>query len=147
MMLLIVLTALCLSILAPVSAAENNVQDYSLKSFAITADTFFALTTDGALIAWGDNYCSLLGDSEISSLSFEDRHIIMEDIRDIYASSFCMYAIDNSSTLYGWGTDVQGVLCGLKPEEGAFTVKLLEDVKSISCGGGYTLAVNNIMSP
>lgn len=71
--------------------------------------TYFAIGSTGTLWAWGDSQWGTTSgqyESAESGASYESAHKIMENAVFVTSGQFAAMAIDDSGTLWGWGSGV-----------------------------------------
>ncbi|AYV74490.1 LamG domain-containing protein [Bacillus sp. PK3-056] len=74
--------------------------------------SFYKLTSDGEVYAWGENsYGQLgLGDTSKRTLSKKEKITLPEKITDISVGQNFIIALGESGKVYGWGDNASGVL-------------------------------------
>jgi alpha-tubulin suppressor-like RCC1 family protein len=105
-----------------------------------------ALLANGTVMSWGENQFGQLG---IGTRNFEasDDPIAVDGLHtatSLCAGAFDSMALRKDGTVVGWGTDNQGDLGDgtVNPEVVApVKVKHLAGVTSLSCGGGFGMAI------
>lgn len=116
----------------------------SISNVACGDDTVFVIMNDGKLIAWGDNSGGFIPmEHRKLNIDYNDRCIIMCNVKEIAVGNKCVLAINNSNELYGWGNDgVMSLLCGnahgglaRKP------VKLMDNIMCASSGIEHNAAI------
>ncbi len=117
-----------------------------ISGLACGSDTMFVIMSDGKLIAWGDNNGGFIPmEHRKLNINYNDRCLIMSNVRDIEVGSKCVLAINNSNELYGWGNDgVMSLLCG--EAHGGLArqpVKLMDNVECASSGFEHNAAVTS----
>ncbi|MEA4894681.1 MAG: hypothetical protein VB064_05415 [Oscillospiraceae bacterium] len=125
----------------PAYAATRQYE--SSAALAIAGDTFFVVAPDQTLVGWGDNEYGLLNQDDLASASFKQRRVLMKDTKSVYGGNFCVLALGTDGTLFGWGFDVFGQLCGLSPEANDFRLKLMDDVVMAAVGSRHCVALKS----
>ncbi len=69
-----------------------------------------ALTTNGAVYAWGNNAYGQLGDGTTTQRNSPVLITGLSDIVDITAGQYCSYALDSSGQVWVWGINSEGQL-------------------------------------
>ena len=99
-----------------------------------------AITEDGSLYMWGDNYCGQLGDGTTEERSNPVK--IMDHVKSVSLGDNHSGAITEDGSLYLWGYNGSGRLGdGTKKEERSNPVKIMDHVRSVSLGGWHSGAI------
>ena len=104
-----------------------------------------ALTTDGALWAWGDNRDGQLGDGTTTSTN-KPKQIISEGSDDwaiVTAGFSCTMAIKTNGTLWAWGNNWAGQLGDGSRGNTSVPVKIDSDIgwRAVAPGFAHTVAL------
>lgn len=139
---LFVFVLLCCLLCGTVLADSEN----SISYVACGDGTMFVIMDDGKLIAWGDNNGGFIPlEHRALNISYNDRRLIMCDVKDIAVGDKCVLAIKNSNELYGWGNDgIMSLLCG--NAHGGLArqpVKLMDNVMCASSGFEHNAAITS----
>ncbi len=108
-----------------------------------------AITTNGSLYMWGDNYYGQLGNGGSGgSLGQFDKGIdnnkpmkIMDNVISVSLGYYHSAAITADGDLYVWGANYCGQLGNGTFEDSSTPVKIMEDVASVSLGGAHSAAI------
>jgi alpha-tubulin suppressor-like RCC1 family protein len=108
-----------------------------------------ALKNDGTVWAWGFNYYGELGngtaDKDSHSTPVQVKGI--SDVKAIAAGMYHTVALKNDGTVWAWGDNEHDQLGNETTKEEYHStpvqVKGISDVKSITAGNGYTVALKN----
>ena len=99
-----------------------------------------AITEDGSLYMWGDNYCGQLGDGTTEERSNPVK--IMDHVKSVSLGDNHSGAITEDGSLYMWGYNGSGRLGdGTKKEERSNPVKIMDHVRSVSLGEWHSGAI------
>ena len=99
-----------------------------------------AITEDGSLYMWGDNYCGQLGDGTTEERSNPVK--IMDHVKSVSLGDNHSGAITEDGSLYMWGYNGSGRLGdGTKKEERSNPVKIMDHVRSVSLGSWHSGAI------
>lgn len=112
------------------------------NKLAIGGDTaYYIVSPNNSLIGWGNNYGGSLNATRNlpAQLKYIQRQPLMQNISDVWASTFVTLALDNNGNLYGWGADPFNVLWNRPPESTGYT-KLMDNVVT-ACLNDYGCAV------
>lgn len=121
----------------------DNVAAVSCES-SVTA----AIKTDGSLWMWGDNRAAQLGNGTLTDSSVPIK--IMDDVVAVSVGAWMTAAIKSDGSLWMWGLNHYGQLGnnGVTNDVGihnweCLTVptKIMDDVVSVSCSGGFCAAL------
>ncbi len=98
-----------------------------------------AVTEDGSLYMWGNNWCGQLGDG-----TNDDHNIpvkVLENVQSVSLGEDHSGAVTEDGNLYMWGTNWDGELGDGTYDNHNIPVKVLENVQSVSLGGSHSGAV------
>ncbi len=105
-----------------------------------------AITEDGSLYMWGGNNYGVLGTGNIKSSSLPIK--VMDNVKSVCCGASHVGAITEDGSLYMWGYNLYGQLGNGEYGYGETSVamsskpiKIMDDVKSVSCGLRYTGAI------
>ena len=98
-----------------------------------------AITEDGSLYMWGDNYCGQLGDGTTEERSNPVK--IMDHVRSVSLGSWHSGAITEDGSLYMWGYNYHGQLGDGTDSGKSNPVKIMDHVKSVSLGDNHSGAI------
>ncbi|MGF7400774.1 S-layer homology domain-containing protein [Thermoanaerobacterium thermosaccharolyticum] len=126
---------------------ENN--QPTVKAIAAGAYHTVALKNDGTVWAWGFNYYGELGngtaDKDSHSTPVQVKGI--SDVKAIAAGMYHTVALKNDGTVWAWGDNEHDQLGNETTKEEYHStpvqVKGISDVKAITAGNGYTVALKN----
>ena len=141
----------------------DDVVSVSLGGTSLGNRHTLALTSDGRLWAWGNNYYGQLGNGNNNVLSGNDGDsggvkfdkydentdsnipvMIMDGVAAISAGGGSSFAIKTDGSLWAWGLNIDGQLGnGQRGENeiGDTPVKVLDNVVLVSAGNTYTMAI------
>lgn len=100
-------------------------------------NSYFAIRSDGTLLAWGDSYDGLIGSDD--SCDFKNANIMMKNAAFVTGATGVGLAIDNNRVLWGWGNDNGGRLLGNGYVK--MPVRLMDHVVSASAGLLHCIAL------
>lgn len=105
-----------------------------------------ALLSDGRVMSWGSNQDGELGIGSRNFLASDDPIAVagLHTAKALCAGAFFSQALRQDGTVVGWGSDNQGELGNgtVNPEVVApVEAKNLTGVTSLSCGGGFGMAI------
>lgn len=99
-----------------------------------------AVTADGNLYMWGDNFNGECGNGEVKSASSNPVKVL-ENVRSVSLGEHHSGAVTEDGSLYMWGWNYYGQLGDGTKEDRSRPVKVLEDVVSVSLGAMHSGAV------
>lgn len=127
----------------------------NVKSVAAGDRFTVAVKNDGTLWTWGDNRSGQTGDgtggSSIGTGGTYDAITllpkkVMENVKAVSAGIQSVYAIKNDDTLWAWGGNQAGEIgngtAGFDNSQ-LTPVKIMEDVRAVSGGDWFTVALKN----
>lgn len=131
---------LCCMLCVPAFAYKEN----SISGVACGDGTVFILMDDGKLISWGDSSSGMIpcADSH-SKIKHDNRILVTTDAKAVEIGTSCAFLIDNSNTLYGWGSDGEAaLLCGrVYGSKAAEPIRLMDNIQCVSCGNEHNAAI------
>lgn len=128
-LLILVTTVFC-------SAAEL---DAVQKPLVVFGSTYYAIQSDGKLMAWGDSFHGATGtDDDLPS--FSQANCMLENAVFVTGNMNLGLAIDRDQTLWGWGWDWTGRLLGAG-EAKSKPARLMDEVASAAVGLHHCLAL------
>ena len=126
---------------------ENTYLENVVKVQAFNTDTSMshgyamALTKDGEVYAWGVNNYGQLGQGNTDNLLYATKvkgvggKGYLSDIIDITATAHTAFAVSKKGELYGWGTQCQNDLLGIKNTY--YPIKIEQVSNSIKVDSGH----------
>lgn len=108
------------------------------KPLATLGNFYYAIQSDGALMAWGDSFHGAIC-SDVDLPSFSQANRIMEKAVFATGNMNLGLAIDQEQTLWGWGWDWTGRLLGANDAEKT-PIRLLDCVVAAAAGLHHCLA-------
>ena len=108
-----------------------------------------AVTIDGSLYMWGENYCGFLGNGISGGDTFNydegiDSNLpikILDNIASVSIGNLSCGAIAKEGSLYMWGWNWDGQLGDGTDEDSNVPVKIMENVISVSLGADRNAAI------
>ena len=100
-----------------------------------------ALTTDGGVWAWGDNYWGQLGDGTLWTSGRRTPYQVMSGAKAVAAGGWHSLALKTDGTLWAWGRNSWGQIGDNTWEPRPTPVQVLTGVAAVAAGHGHTLAL------
>ena len=116
----------------------DHVTSFVSDGYYYEGSTAGAITKDGSLYMWGNNWNGQLGNgtTEYSSVPIKVlENVVSVDVNVNY-SGVCR-AITKDGDLYMWGDNSHGALGNGTTENSSVPIKVLENVVSVDVGGDY----------
>ncbi|MBK5967096.1 hypothetical protein CCR95_24255 [Thiocystis minor] len=100
-----------------------------------------ALTTDGSVWAWGDNYCGQLGDGTLYTSGRRIPYQVMSGAKAVAAGQVHSLAVKEDGTLWAWGQNLFGQIGDGTYAWRETPVQVLTGVAAVAAGATHTLAL------
>ena len=97
-----------------------------------------AITADGSLYIWGDNFCGQLGDGTHTDKTTPVK--IMDNVASVSLGGLRSAAITTDGSLYTWGSN-GGLIGDGTTEVKSTPVKIMDNVASVSLGDYHSAAI------
>ena len=98
-----------------------------------------AITIDGSLYTWGDNFSGQIGDG--TNISKIRPVKVLENVKKVVLGYDYGAAITTDGSLYMWGRNYEGVLGDGTTTNRMRPVKVMENVKYVALGGYHSAAI------
>jgi len=145
----LILAVILLVSLMPAIMFTVTADDNGFIAVSAGASHSVAIKSDGSLWAWGSNNAGQIGNGKSGWDEVELRPVkIMDNVIQVSAGGFHTMAIKNDGSLWAWGRNEYGQIGNGKTGNGNFIyetkpIKIMDDVKQVSAGEVYTLAIKS----
>lgn len=95
------------------TAAENHAfhkRFSGVSDIAVGFDRSYAITEDGSLWAWGQNFQGELGNGTFRLNAHSPEKVNIENVKDISSGDYHAVAVTQDGTVWGWGRNAEGQL-------------------------------------
>lgn len=121
----------------------------SVNNISLGYDNSAAVTKDGVLYVWGNNYYGQLGNGKSGTGENDDDLFssvpvkIMDTVKAVSIGGDHCAAVTEDGSLYMWGSNTDGKLGNGTDEDILTPVKIMDNVKEVSLGDDHSGAVTN----
>ena len=108
--------------------------------------SFFALKTDGTVLAWGDNRYGQLGIGSYTDQSLPVGIPGLTEISKVVTDGYTAYAITTAGDVYAWGKNNYGQVGNNRystSEKNPVLLPELSNIHDIVCSGGVAYAIDS----
>lgn len=131
------LVSLILTVIMIMSVLPCCFANASISNNNVTFGARWAITTDGSLYAWGDNWNGELGINSDVTYETTEPTKVMDNIVSADMSSYHAVALSNDGSLYTWGDVEWGMH---KVNRGHYRpYKIMDNVTFALAGGSYSM--------